>query len=99
MTSDLDIFRSANELIKQFGDAADIEAAMRADAALAAGCDLVLHCNGDMGEMEAVAAACSPLSEAARARLGRAESMRRPPQPLDREDARARLEELLEGTP
>ncbi len=71
----------------------------RADAALAAGCDLVLHCNGDMGEMEAVAAACSPLSEAARARLGRAESMRRPPQPLDREDARARLEELLEGTP
>ncbi len=41
MTSDLDIFRSANELIKQFGDAADIEAAMRADACLAA---------GDMGE-------------------------------------------------
>ena len=66
-------------------------------AALAAGCDLVLLCNGDMAEMEA--AACSPLSEAARARLGRAESMRRPPQPLDREDAQARLGELLEGTP
>ena len=31
MTSDLDICRSANELIKQCGDAADIEAAMRAD--------------------------------------------------------------------
>ena len=31
MTSDLDIYRSANELIKQHGDAADIEAAMRAD--------------------------------------------------------------------
>ena len=28
MTSDLDIYRSANELIKQFGDAADIEAAI-----------------------------------------------------------------------
>ncbi len=28
MTSDLDIYRSANELIKQYGDAADIEAAM-----------------------------------------------------------------------
>ena len=67
-------------------------------AALAAGCDLVLLCNGDMAEMEA-AAACSPLSEAARARLGRAESMRQPPQPLDREDAQARLGELLEGTP
>jgi len=37
MTSDLDIFRSANELIKLFGDAADIEAAMRADERLDAG--------------------------------------------------------------
>ena len=37
MTSDLDIYRSANELIKQHGDAADIEAAMRADGCLAAG--------------------------------------------------------------
>jgi hypothetical protein len=52
-----------------------------------------------MAEMEAVAAACSPLSEAARARLGRAEGMRRPPEPLDREGAQARLGELLEGTP
>ncbi len=31
MVSNLDIYRSANELIKQHGDAADIEAAMRAD--------------------------------------------------------------------
>ncbi len=37
MTSDLDIYRSAHELIKQYGDAADIEAAMRADECLAAG--------------------------------------------------------------
>ncbi len=37
MTSDLDIYRFANELIKQHGDAADIEAAMRADERLAAG--------------------------------------------------------------
>ncbi len=37
VTSDLDVYRSANELIKQFGDAADIEAAMRADERLAAG--------------------------------------------------------------
>jgi hypothetical protein len=34
MISDLDIWRSANELIKQFGDTADIEAAARADALL-----------------------------------------------------------------
>ncbi len=37
MTSDLDIYRSAHELIKQHGEAADIEAAMRADECLAAG--------------------------------------------------------------
>ncbi len=37
MTSDLDIYRAANELIKQHGDAADFEAAMRADQCLAAG--------------------------------------------------------------
>ena len=37
MTSDLDIYRSANELIKQHGDAADIEAAMRADELMDAG--------------------------------------------------------------
>ncbi len=37
MTSDLDVYRSANELIEQHGDAADIEAAMRADERLAAG--------------------------------------------------------------
>ncbi len=37
MTYDLDIYRSANELIKQYGEAADIEAAMRADECRAAG--------------------------------------------------------------
>ncbi len=37
MVDDLDIYRSANELIKQNGDAVDIEAAMRADECLAAG--------------------------------------------------------------
>jgi len=37
VTSDIDTYRAANELIKQHGDAADIEAAMRADERLAAG--------------------------------------------------------------
>ena len=37
MTSDLDIYRSANELIKQHGEDAPILAAMRADERLAAG--------------------------------------------------------------
>ncbi len=37
MTSDLDIYRSANVLVKQHGEDAPIEAAMRADAMLEAG--------------------------------------------------------------
>jgi hypothetical protein len=37
MTSDLDIYRSANELVEQHGDIAALAAAERADAMLAAG--------------------------------------------------------------
>ncbi len=37
MTSDLDIYRSANVLVKQHGQDAPIEAAMRADAMLEVG--------------------------------------------------------------
>lgn len=37
MISDIDIWRSANELIKRFGDTADIEVAARADALLSQG--------------------------------------------------------------
>ena len=37
MTSDLDIYRTANLLIKQHGDEAPVHAAMRADAMLEKG--------------------------------------------------------------
>jgi beta-N-acetylhexosaminidase len=50
--------------------------AERTRAALAAGCDLALHCNGDMAEMEGVASAAGPLSEPARKRIARAASRR-----------------------
>jgi len=40
MTSDLDIYRAAKALIKQYGDEAPIHAAMKADELLEAG-DLV----------------------------------------------------------
>jgi beta-N-acetylhexosaminidase len=49
----------------------------RAARSLEAGCDLVLHCNGDMAEMRAVAEGAGPLSEAARRRLDRGEAQRR----------------------
>ncbi|MEJ2120537.1 MAG: glycoside hydrolase family 3 N-terminal domain-containing protein [Alphaproteobacteria bacterium] len=44
----------------------------RAAAALAAGCDIALHCNGEMDEMRAVAETASPLSTEAIARTARA---------------------------
>lgn len=41
----------------------------RTEKALAAGCDLVLHCNGDMAEMAAVAHALTPMTAHALARF------------------------------
>jgi beta-N-acetylhexosaminidase len=69
--------------------------AENARAALAAGCDLVLHCNGDLDEMQAVADVVGGLSELARARLARARALLRVPAPLDRGGALARLERLM----
>ena len=53
------------------GDFAD-----RTEDALAAGCDLILHCNGEMAEMEAIAGALSPFTDAAKRRADRALAMR-----------------------
>ncbi len=47
----------------------------RAAATLAAGCDLALHCNGKMEEMEAVAEAAHTIGEATARRLERARAM------------------------
>jgi beta-N-acetylhexosaminidase len=49
----------------------------RAALSLAAGCDLVLHCNGDGKEMTAVAAGVSPLTSEAEERLACADILRR----------------------
>ena len=51
--------------------------AERAAAALDAGCDVVLHCNGNMAEMTGVVAGSRPLTDAALTRLKRAQGLRR----------------------
>tara|TARA_R110002074_G_scaffold66881_3_gene157734 strand:+ start:87 stop:1082 length:996 start_codon:yes stop_codon:yes gene_type:complete len=57
--------------------------ARRAERALAAGCDIVLHCSGDLSEMQAVAAASGRLSGDAARRAQKAQDARRAPQPID----------------
>ena len=55
----------------------------RAARALAAGCDVVLHCSGDLAEMQGIAAAAGSLTDAARMRADRALASRQAPQPVD----------------
>ncbi len=71
--------------------------AARAAGALEAGCDVVLHCNGDRAEMAEVAGAVGALSPKARARLDRAQARRRAAEPIDRAALEARLRTLTAG--
>jgi beta-N-acetylhexosaminidase len=73
----------------------------RARQALAAGCDLALHCSGDPTEMEEIAAAARPISDTTTKRLARAEAIRRRSAAgdFDRKDAEMRLAALLADTP
>jgi beta-N-acetylhexosaminidase len=73
----------------------------RARRALAAGCDLALHCNGDPSEMEEIAAAVRPISHDTAERLGRGEAMRRrcASDGFDRGEAEAQLDAFLTGAP
>jgi beta-N-acetylhexosaminidase len=70
----------------------------RARASLSAGCDVVLHCNGDMGEMAAVIAGTKLLvgrsAQRARAALGR---LARSPEPFDAVEGRARFDAAFGG--
>lgn len=65
--------------------------------ALAAGCDLVLHCNGEMDQMAEVAEAAGVLRARPLARARAALRTARRPQPFDRKIAMKDLENLLPG--
>ena len=73
------------------------EMTARAEAAVAAGCDLVLHCNGDRAEMEAVVAAAGVMGTQAEARAAAALRQRRAPEPVDIDALEAELSGLLDG--
>ena len=69
--------------------------ASRASGAIAAGCDLVLHCNGKMEEMVEVAGAVESVTVDAARRLARAVGRLRTPDAIDRKRAAERFETLL----
>ncbi len=68
----------------------------RTEAALAAGCDAVLHCDGNLPAMMKVAAAARALDSGAESRFARAEARRHAPRPIDRKSLAAWLDALLE---
>ena len=61
---------------------------------LQAGCDLVLHCNGDMAEMQQVATGVGALSPQSERRMQRAWAQFHAPVPLDIAQTEAELAEL-----
>jgi beta-N-acetylhexosaminidase len=69
----------------------------RAAAALDAGCDLVLNCNGAVEEMGQICEAIRPISAPSAVRIKRAEGKRRGAADFDEQAAMARLEYLLRG--
>lgn len=71
--------------------------AERSAAAIAAGCDLVLHCNGDLAERVAVAQAAGRMPAQTLARAAAALSRRRPPEPVDIAALETELSGLLDG--
>jgi beta-N-acetylhexosaminidase len=70
--------------------------AQRRAQSLAAGCDVVLHCNGVMEEMVPIAEGCPDMAVEAQRRFTAALShLARPRAPFDRGKAEARFAELL----
>jgi beta-N-acetylhexosaminidase len=70
--------------------------AERTRAIVTAGCDMVLHCNGNLDEMRAVARETPELSGMALKRAERALASRKAPQAFDRQAARAELDALVD---
>lgn len=83
MTDDLNMDALAGDL------------SQRTARAIAAGCDIALHCKGDFAQMQAVAAAAGDMRPETRARATAALAHRRAPEPADIPALEAELAQLL----
>jgi beta-N-acetylhexosaminidase len=71
--------------------------AERTRAAIIAGCDVVLHCNGEMAEMRAVAAEVPTLAGEARRRADAALAAKQSPAPIDLAASRTAFLRMMDG--
>jgi beta-N-acetylhexosaminidase len=73
--------------------------AERSRAAFVAGCDVVLHCNGDLGEMAAVAVEAPVLAGEAAKRAEAALAQRKVPEEFDVDAARKLFTQMVDAEP
>ncbi|MEM6637235.1 MAG: glycoside hydrolase family 3 N-terminal domain-containing protein [Pseudomonadota bacterium] len=78
-------------------EALDGDVAARGTAALAAGCDAVLHCNGDRADMDLLMQVCPQLSPEGVERSDRADAARTSPAAIDIDAAASEFEALFAG--
>ena len=78
-------------------EALDGSIADRCRASLTAGCDMILHCNGDLGEMQDIARVTGWLSPQATSRANRALALKTKPEPIDIPAMEDELDALLKG--
>ena len=68
---------------------------LRARRALSAGCDIILHCNGQMDQMQLLADNSDGMGEASQMRVARALAQRPEVQPVDIQQVKAEFDTLL----
>ncbi len=97
MSDDLSMKALDASLASVVGDLSNFRSSMhaRGELALKAGCDVLLHCNGNMEEMRQVADAAGTLKGTAAKRAGRALSFLRKPDEFDVAEAERVLDSMM----
>jgi beta-N-acetylhexosaminidase len=97
MSDDLSMKALDASIASVVGDLSNFRSSMhaRGELALKAGCDVLLHCNGDIDEMRQVADAAGTLQGMAAKRAQRALSFLRPPDEFDVAEAERVLDSMM----